>query len=72
MNTVKDYLSNLEDCLKVDDETYKERLRHCKKCGNLISGMCLKCGCYVEIRAALKDKSCPDYGNSKWSVYYEK
>lgn len=64
--TVKDYISNLSDDLKVSDEVYHKRLRLCRECDNLISGMCLKCGCYVEIRAVLKDKSCADFDIRKW------
>lgn len=64
--TVKDYISNLSDDLKIDDDAYRDRLRKCRKCDYLISGMCLKCGCYVEIRAMLKDKQCPDFDNRKW------
>lgn len=64
--TVKDYLYTLDDSLKVDKALYNERLSFCKKCEYLIAGMCRKCGCYVEIRAALKDKDCPDYNNRKW------
>lgn len=64
--TVRDYISNLSDDLKVSDDTYQSRLDCCKDCDNLISGMCLKCGCYVEVRAVLKDKSCPDFDDKKW------
>lgn len=64
--TVREYLDNLDDSLKADDKTYKSRLDECKKCDFLISGMCLKCGCYVEIRAVLKDKHCADYNNKIW------
>ena len=55
--TVSDYLSTLNDSLKVDEELYKKRLDFCRDCDNLIAGMCRKCGCYVEIRAALNEKS---------------
>jgi len=64
--TVQDYISNLSDELKVSSDIYKNRLSICKTCDNLISGMCLKCGCYVEIRAILKNKNCPDYDNTRW------
>lgn len=63
---VKDYLDTIENSLKVNDDLYKKRLSLCKECDNLISGMCLKCGCYVEIRAALKNKACPDFDDIKW------
>ncbi len=64
--TVRDYISNLSDDLKIGDDAYRDRLRKCRECDYLISGMCLKCGCYVEIRAVLKDKQCPDFDNRKW------
>lgn len=64
--SVSDYLAVIDSSLKVDDDEYKRRLSLCKDCNNLISGMCLKCGCYVEIRAALKNKNCPNADNSKW------
>ncbi len=63
---VKDYIDNVDIDVKVDDTLYQKRLKLCTECENLISGMCLKCGCYVEIRAILKDKTCPDYDNKKW------
>lgn len=60
------YINNLDDALKVSNELYQYRLSFCKACDYLISGMCRKCGCYVEVRAVLKDKSCPDFDNKKW------
>lgn len=56
--TISDYLNTLDQSLLVGNELYNKRLAFCKKCEYLISGMCRKCGCYVEIRAALKDKAC--------------
>lgn len=64
--TVNAYLENLDESEKVSDEIYRERLNNCGECDSLISGMCLKCGCYVEIRAALKNKSCPNADNRRW------
>lgn len=57
-NTIKEYLDNIDPTLKTDIKNYKLRLEKCKKCDFLISGMCLKCGCYVEVRAAFNDKHC--------------
>lgn len=48
---------------KVTDEGYKERLALCKECDKLIDATCLKCGCYVEIRALSKTARCPA---NKW------
>ena len=41
------------------DNEYQERLSVCKECNNLLDATCLKCGCYVEIRAIKKDAHCP-------------
>lgn len=68
--TVKDFIENLDSELKVDESEYKERLSFCKNCDYLLSGMCLKCGCYVEIRAVLKEKSCPDTNDIKWKALF--
>lgn len=65
-STVSDYINNLDDDLKVSTKEYNRRLSFCKNCDNLISGMCLKCGCYAEIRAILKNKSCPDFDKKLW------
>lgn len=64
--TVKAYLDNLDASLKADEKLYKKRLSLCRECDFLISGMCRKCGCYVEIRAALKDKCCPNVDCRLW------
>lgn len=64
--TVSDYLNTLDKALMTDTALYNKRLSFCKDCEYLISGMCRKCGCYVELRAALKDKVCPDLDNKKW------
>lgn len=64
--SVTSYLDSLSADMKVDDGEYSKRIKQCKNCEYLISGMCLKCGCYVEIRARLKDKVCADYDNRKW------
>ena len=47
----------------VPDEISSVRLDVCKECEKLNQGTCLACGCYVEIRAALKNGKCP---YSKW------
>ncbi|MCR5207438.1 MAG: DUF6171 family protein [Eubacterium sp.] len=52
------YLETIKDSL-TDEATSNNRLDICKTCDGLISGMCLNCGCYVEIRARLKDAGCP-------------
>ena len=44
---------------KADDELYKKRLEICTGCDCLINGMCKKCGCFVELRAAYAENRCP-------------
>lgn len=59
------YIRNLPKEDKVSDEVYEARLTHCKNCDDLLNGMCRICGCYVEMRAAMKVRSCPGY-DPKW------
>lgn len=65
---IMQYIASLDKNDLADEEIFKQRISLCKECENLISGMCLKCGCYVEIRARLKDADCPDYDNKKWLI----
>ena len=51
---------------KADDSLYQARLAACKSCDQLLSGMCLKCGCYVEFRAAFRRMRCPNVRDRKW------
>lgn len=60
------YISTLDTDTLVNDDVLNKRLSECKKCDNLLSGMCIKCGCYVEVRARLIDSNCPNYNNRKW------
>ena len=46
-----------------EEGSQEERLSVCKQCDYLNAGMCKACGCYVEMRAAMKARICP-YG--KW------
>lgn len=39
---------------RADDDTYRHRLDICGSCESLGSGICGKCGCFVELRAAKK------------------
>lgn len=57
--TMREYIQGLPEEDKVTDEVYEQRLKLCKECENLLNGMCRICGCFVEMRAAMKVKSCP-------------
>lgn len=62
---LSEYISCIDSHLKVDDSMYKNRLSLCKQCDHLVSGMCTKCGCYVELRAVMKKNNCADV-HKKW------
>lgn len=53
------YIDNLDDNIKISQPLYEQRLAVCKKCDLLLDGMCRACGCFVELRAAVKKNSCP-------------
>lgn len=54
-----DYIANLDEELKVDQPLYEKRLAVCKGCDLLVNGMCRACGCFVELRAAMRKNGCP-------------
>lgn len=60
---LQEYIAGIEEELKAESLLYEERLSVCKQCDMLLSGMCRICGCYVELRAAMKKNSCPKH---KW------
>ena len=60
------YVATLDKNELITDDIYSQRIDICKTCDNLLSGMCVKCGCYVEVRARLKNADCPDYDNKRW------
>ena len=68
-NTLADIrkrIEKLSDEEKTPEEIYQKRLSECKNCDFLISGVCMKCGCYVEFRAAFKKMKCPNANNRRW------
>lgn len=62
---IREYVNGLDSSVKADEKIYKQRLSICKKCEKLQNGVCLKCGCYVEMRAAVKNNRCPSE-NKYW------
>ena len=51
---------------RTDETQYEARLTACRTCDSLISGVCMKCGCYVEFRAAYRRMKCPNAADRKW------
>ncbi len=66
LNDIKEKIAKLPENDRVSEAEYQNRLEFCKNCDNLISGVCMKCGCYVEFRAAFKKQKCPDVKGRKW------
>jgi hypothetical protein len=64
-NTVKEMIDSVPEKERTPEEEYRRRLSICRECDSLISGTCVKCGCYVELRAAGRTRICPDVKN-KW------
>ncbi|MCL2203755.1 MAG: DUF6171 family protein [Defluviitaleaceae bacterium] len=56
--TIQDYIKNIPPEHKTTPAVYIERLNICKKCDHLLDGMCVLCGCYVELRAAKALQQC--------------
>ena len=65
LENIREYISGLDEDVRADETVYKKRLSLCEKCGKLRNGVCLKCGCYVEMRAAVKNNRCPSE-NKYW------
>ncbi len=56
---IEKYKNELKAQDQVDDDEYERRLALCKNCVQLNAGTCMSCGCYVELRAAMKAAHCP-------------
>lgn len=65
-NEIMEYVATLDKADLVSESLYEKRISKCKNCDFLISGMCQKCGCYVEVRARLKNKDCPNVDDRLW------
>lgn len=58
-------IENLKPEERSDGALYAQRLAVCAGCESLVAGVCMKCGCYPEFRAAFIKMKCPD--GDKWS-----
>ncbi len=59
MQKLHRYIALLDRDVKTAQDIYESRLSICKACDRLEAGTCLACGCYVELRAAVKKNRCP-------------
>lgn len=53
------YLAAIKKEDRAKEEIYEERLAACRECGKLQEATCQACGCYVELRAAIRLGKCP-------------
>lgn len=60
-----EYIERLPREDKVETQVYEKRLSICRECEMLLAGMCRVCGCFVEMRAVMRVRSCPGIP-SKW------
>lgn len=59
LRSIKERIDRLSKKEKCTDEEYGRRLGVCAECDFLSGGVCLKCGCYPEFRAAFAGQKCP-------------
>ncbi len=57
--TMREYIRHLDPEIKTEQREYERRLALCRECESLMEGMCRICGCYVEMRAAIRARRCP-------------
>jgi hypothetical protein len=63
---VQKHIEKIPISNKTKKAVYQQRLVLCIMCDNLLSGTCLKCGCYVELRAAFSNQKYLDTKHKKW------
>ena len=63
--TVQQYIDSIPPHEKTPKDEYLRRLVLCKNCEYLTNGMCVLCGCYVEVRAAKAWQHCVN-GKGVW------
>jgi len=63
---IQDKIDRLPLTDRADEALYRQRLDACRACDHLISGVCMKCGCYVEFRAAFRRMKCPNVSDRRW------
>lgn len=59
LEKIRELIERMPASEKASRELYEKRLSICRTCDALMNGMCGKCGCYVELRAAKKTAGCP-------------
>ena len=66
LSAIREKLDALPPADRADERLYNARLEACKTCEHLLSGVCMKCGCYVEFRAGHRRMRCPNVKERRW------
>ena len=66
LEDIKRRIARLPEKDKAPEELYRKRLALCASCDDLIGGVCMKCGCYPEFRAAFIKNKCPHAAKKAW------
>ncbi len=56
---IEEYRQQLPEADRVSEVQYELRLKACLGCKDLDMGVCMQCGCFVELRAAQVQMHCP-------------
>ena len=57
--SIRELVDLLPEEKRAPAEVTAQRLAVCRACDHLQNGMCVLCGCYVELRAAKRIMKCP-------------
>jgi len=63
--SIRELIELLPDDRRASADESSRRLAQCRQCDHLQNGMCVLCGCYVELRAAKVHMKCPNVPG-KW------
>ena len=58
--TIRQAIEALPEENRADAALVERRLALCQACPRLSAGLCALCGCYVEYRAAQRNRRCPE------------
>ena len=57
--SIRELIDLLPEEKRAPAEITAQRLAQCRACNQLQNGMCVLCGCYVELRTAKRLMKCP-------------
>ncbi len=63
---VNNLINDIDKDNRCDESTYNNRLKICDKCESMVNSVCTHCGCFILVRAAMINQSCPKPFNDSW------